>query len=176
MKGLYTICWLLVILAAACKQPTPVAKPDFLTANIDSTVNPADDFFLFANGGWLKRTPIPDAESGWGLGNLVEEDIYNRLRKVNEDAAQQQAAAGSIARKIGDFWFSGMDTTDIDKQGGAPLRPELKMINDIQTKAGLVKAVAAFHLMGIRVMFTDYVSQDDKNSAQMAFQIGRAHV
>src|ERR1700722_6891958 len=113
MKGLYTTCLLLALLAAACRQPAPVAKPDFLTANIDSTVNPADDFFLFANGGWLKKTPIPDAESGGGLGILVEEEIYTRLRKVNEDAAQQQAVAGSIARKIGDFWYSGMDTAEI---------------------------------------------------------------
>jgi len=173
MKGLNISCLLLVLLAAGCRQPTPGAKPDFLTANIDSTVKPADDFFLFANGGWLKRTPIPDAESGWGLGNLVEEDIYARLRKVNEDASQQQAAAGSIPRKIGDFWYSGMDTADIDKQGVTPLRSELQMINGVQTKATLVKAVAAFHLMGIRVLFTDYVSQDDKNSAEMAFQLNQ---
>jgi putative endopeptidase len=173
MKGLY-ICYLLpVLLAAACRQATPATKPDFLTADIDSSVKPADDFFLFANGGWLKKTPIPDAESGWGLGNLVEEDIYARLRKVNEDASQQRGEAGSISQKIGDFWFSGMDTTDIDKQGLAPLQPELQMINGIQSKSGLVKAVAAFHLMGIRVMFSDYVSQDDKNSAQMAFQLNQ---
>ena len=80
MKGLYICCLLPVLLVAACRQPTPATKPDFLTANIDSSVNPADDFFLFANGGWLKKTPIPDVESGWGLGNLVEEDIYARLR------------------------------------------------------------------------------------------------
>src|ERR1700722_20879464 len=107
MKGLYICCLLPVLLQAPCRQPTPAAKADFLTADIDSSVRPADDFFLFANGGWLKKTPIPDAESGWGLGNLVEEDIYARLRKVNEDASQQRGAAGAIAQKIGDFLFSG---------------------------------------------------------------------
>jgi len=113
----------LVLLAAACQQPTPTAKPDFLTANIDSSVSPRDNFFLFANGGWIKRTPIPDEESGWGLGNLVQEEIYQRLKKVNEDAATQHAAEGSITRKIADFWHSGMDTADIEKQGLAPLEP-----------------------------------------------------
>ncbi len=173
MKSILITCLLLVLLAAACTPSTPASKRDFLTANIDSSVRPGDDFFLFANGGWLKKTPIPDAESGWGLGNLVEEDIYGRLRKVNEDAAHQQAAAGSIPQKIGDFWFSGMDTADIEKQGLAPLRPELLMINGIQSKPEIVKAVGAFHLMGIRVLFFDYVAQDDKNSAEMAFELGQ---
>ena len=66
----------LVLLTAACQHPTPAVKADFLTANIDSSVSPRDNFFLFANGGWIKRTPIPDEESGWGLGNLVQEEIY----------------------------------------------------------------------------------------------------
>jgi putative endopeptidase len=45
-------------------------KPDFLAANIDKTMSPATDFFLYANGGWIKRTPIPASESGWGIGNM----------------------------------------------------------------------------------------------------------
>ena len=50
----------LLLLTAACQHPTPAIKPDFLTANIDSSVSPRDNFFLFANGGWIRRTPIPD--------------------------------------------------------------------------------------------------------------------
>lgn len=97
-------------------------------------MSPRDDFFAFANGGWIKRTPIPDAESGWGLGNLVQEEIYSRLKKVNEDALQQQAAKGTITQKIGDFWYSSMDSAGIEKAGLAPLEPELDEIRAISSR------------------------------------------
>lgn len=164
-------CLPLLLLVAACHRPDSAAKPDFLTANIDTTVSPADDFFSFANGGWIKRTRIPDEESSWGLGNLVEDEIYTRLRKVNEDATQQQAAAGTITQKIADFWYSGMDSAGIDKQGLAPLSLDLEHIRSISSKEDLTKAGVLFHLRGVPVFFRDYVAQDDKNSAKMAFQL-----
>src|ERR1700744_1649258 len=102
MKRLYPLA--LVVLLGACHQPAPEAKPDFLTANIDSSIKPSDVFFLFANGGWIKRTPIPASERSLGLGNRGEEKIYPRLKKVNEDAcAAQNPEKGSITQKIADF-------------------------------------------------------------------------
>ena len=162
----------LVLLAAACQQPTTTTiKPDFLTANIDSSVSPKDNFFLFANGGWIKRTPIPDEESGWGLGNLVQEEIYERLKKVNEDATAQHAAEGSITRKIADFWYSGMDTADIEKQGLKSLQVELDPIQGLVSTFAFTHALSALHRFGVNVLFDDFVGQDDKNSAEMAFHL-----
>src|SRR5450755_1678287 len=89
----------------SCRTEEKKEEPDFLAANIDTTVSPATDFFSYANGGWIKRNPIPSDQSAWGIGFLVQEDIYKRLREINEKAATDTAAAGSISQKIGDFWF-----------------------------------------------------------------------
>ncbi|HEY5393581.1 MAG TPA: hypothetical protein VIJ57_15765, partial [Hanamia sp.] len=71
-KILFAIC----ISAAlnACKSGSNNAeeKPaaDILASHLDTTVKPSDDFFEYANGGWLKKNPIPASESGWGIGNI----------------------------------------------------------------------------------------------------------
>src|ERR1043165_330626 len=92
-------------------SPAPAtASGDFLAANLDTTVSPAVDFFQYANGGWLKRHPIPASEASWGIGNEVREQLYVNLRKINEESATARAAPGSDAQKIGDFWATAMDT------------------------------------------------------------------
>src|SRR5262245_19628223 len=91
--------------SGASTSSTPAApKPDFLAANMDRAVNPGEDVFTFANGAWLKAHPIPASESGWGIGNVVREELYVNLRKINEDAANKGGASGTDEQKIGDFW------------------------------------------------------------------------
>ena len=69
------------------------ARGDFLVANMNRSVDPGVDFFEYANGGWLQRNPIPASESNWGIGNVVREQLYLNLRKINE----QSASAGNRA-------------------------------------------------------------------------------
>src|ERR1700761_8355295 len=101
------------------------AANDPIYKNIDTTVRPGDDFFKYANGAWLKRNPIPPAYAAWGIGNVVEEELRDRLKKINLQALNANAKKGSNTQKIGDFYFSGMDTLDIEKRGLTPLAPEL---------------------------------------------------
>ena len=111
---------IIAVVLASCSNgsvQTESEKKDFLAANLDTTVSPGEDFFLYANGGWIKKTTIPAAESMWGVGDLVQEDIYARLKKINDDAAAKKAATGTIEQKIGDFWYSGMDSASIEQQG-----------------------------------------------------------
>ena len=88
-----------ISLFAACnlgknEQNSATIGKDVLQSDIDSSVNPADDFFDYANGGWIKRNAIPADESSWGIGNLVIDENLNRLLKINEDAAKTNATQG----------------------------------------------------------------------------------
>lgn len=154
----------------SCKDSVK-EKNDLLLSNIDSTIKPGEDFFLYANGGWIKKTPIPESESGWGIGNMVQDEIYNRLKKINEDAAAAKNDNGSIQQKIGDFWITAMDTVALDKAGISPLKPDLDKISALQNTTDLLKLAAEFDKKGVGVLFSDYVAQDDKNSEMMAFKL-----
>ncbi|MES2848132.1 MAG: M13 family metallopeptidase, partial [Bacteroidota bacterium] len=144
-------------------------KPDILASNLDSTIKPGDDFFMYANGGWIKKNPIPGSESGWGIGNLVDEENYIRKKKINEDAATAKAAEGTTTQKIGDFWTSAMDSVAIDKAGLTTLQPDFDKISSAKDINGLMAVVAELKRKGVNCLFSEYIAQDDKNSEVMAY-------
>jgi len=147
-------------------------RPDILAADMDTSVVPGNDFFSYANGGWIKKNDIPGDQSGWGIGNLVEEELYIRKRTINEKAVADKAQGG-ISEKIANFWESGMDTTNIEQQGIQPLEQELKAIQAITNTKELLKVVADLHGKGVSVLMDEGVSQDSKNSEVMAYYLGQ---
>ncbi|RYZ33782.1 MAG: hypothetical protein EOP49_35410, partial [Sphingobacteriales bacterium] len=144
---------------------------DILKENLDTSVNPANDFFEYANGGWIKSHPIPDDRKSFGISALVQEDLYERLKTINEQAMDHPE--GAISKKIAAFWKSGMDSVAINKQGITALKPELDMIDNINTKEDVLKAVVVLDSKGVGAMFSSYIGQDDMNSEKMAFMLSQ---
>ena len=161
-------------LLAACNQPVPKeqAKSDIIRDNMDTTIRPNDDFFAYANGGWIKRNPIPADETGYGIGELVEKELRNKLLKINEDALKRGDKTGP-GQQIGDFWYSAMDTVSIEKNGIEPLRPELDKIAAIKTKEDVLTVAAHMHTYGANVFFDEGVSQDPKHSDVEAYMMSQ---
>ncbi len=161
------------ILLFSCKTKTSneTDKPNALAVNIDSTVNPAEDFFQYANGGWIKNNAIPEEQSSWGIGNLVIEENLKRLREISENAAKTSNTKGSPEQKIGDYWATAMDSTKIEADGLKPLQPWLERINAITDLPSLLSTTAELKKIGSSTLFSDYVTQDDKNSEVMAYKL-----
>ncbi|WP_121808089.1 M13 family metallopeptidase [Mucilaginibacter kameinonensis] len=136
--------------------------------NMDTIVKPGDDFFKYANGAWLRKNPIPAAYASWGIGNVVQDELRDRMKKINEDALKANAPKGSNTQKIGDFYFSGMDTVNIEKQGLSPLKDELDKIDRITDIKSLVEEFAHLQRIGVTQPIGAYVGQDAKNSSKMA--------
>lgn len=159
----------LIVLAilTGCSTTEKESNHDILSANIDTSVQPSEDFFQYANGGWLKRNPIPQAESSWGIGDLVQDEIYKRLVIVNKKAVSNPS--DDIQKKIANFWTTAMDTIAIEKQRLEPLKPYISMINEINDVQSLIKVNAKMKLYGVYSLFRDGVFQDDKHSESMAY-------
>ncbi|RYY50272.1 MAG: M13 family peptidase [Chitinophagaceae bacterium] len=169
MTRLTKLLPILCLLASCQEKKQNGSKPDVLAINVDSTVKPADDFFEFANGRWLKANPIPDEQSGWGIGNLVVEENLSRLKALSEKAAASNAAAGTTDQKIGDFWSTAMDSVKINADGLKPIESLLAKLDAVQNLPGLMGVVGDFKKIGSGTFFSEYVAQDDKKSDEMAF-------
>ena len=144
---------------------------DILVSNLDLSVAPGQDFFTFANGGWLARHPIPVEEAGWGIGDLVDEELYLKLRKINEAAAVAPAPAGSDQQKIGDFWTLAMDEARANALGLTPVQAELGLIEAIHSLPDVVQVSFALRPVGVDTFFDLMVGQDERQSDLMAVHL-----
>lgn len=156
-----------------CNEETKATTEiDYLAANVDTTVNPADDFFAWCNGGWIKSHPIPESESSWGVAHLVQDEVYTNLRKISIDAAAANGAEGSDTKKIGDFWSTGMDSAKAEQLGYTPLQPEFDKIEGIKTVADAINVMVDFEPLGVGAFYGGfYVGQDARNSEKIVMQL-----
>ncbi|WP_430388083.1 M13 family metallopeptidase [Dyella sp. 20L07] len=161
------------ISGAYAAAPT-ATKPDVVAANVDTSVNPGDDFFEYANGAWLKSHPIPAEESAWGIGQVVQDDLYAKLRKISEAAAaQKNAPVGSDEQKVGDFWSIGMDQALANRLGVTPLKAELARIDAANDLNAVLDEAFALQPLGVDAFFDFGVAQDEKQSDVMAVHLGQ---
>lgn len=173
MKTIVTISAVAVAisLTAFIIETPPSSASGIEVRNMDKTVKPTDDFFLFVNGNWIKNNPIPASESSWGSFKELHEKNTQRLRLILKEAADDKnAESGSNTQKIRDFYTMAMDSAKLNKDRVTPLTAEFDRINKIGNTTDLMKEVAHLHTIGIQPLFTLYVDQDQKVSTEYITQ------
>ncbi|HEX8571474.1 MAG TPA: M13-type metalloendopeptidase [Allosphingosinicella sp.] len=145
----------------------------FDSAGMDRAVNPGDNFFDFANGAWSKATEIPADKPVWGGFIELDELSTRRTRTILEDSARSEAPAGSVQRKVGDFYASFMNEAAIEAKGVAPLKPYLDRIASIRTAADLAGAFGELGRIGVRSPFGAEVDQDLKDNSRYSAYLGQ---
>ena len=84
---------------------------------LDRDTRPQDDFYQFANGGWLDSTEIPEIYSGYTVYHQVNEDAEQALLKIIESASENRGENGSESQQVGDIYNSWMDEDTINAAG-----------------------------------------------------------
>src|ERR1041385_3536590 len=150
---------------AVAMQDSGKGKPEygtfgFDTAGMNKKVTPGQSFYEFANGTWLKSTPIPADKSNYGMFTVLSDKSDERTKDIILHA---KGASGTDAQKIADFYASFMDEDAIEKAGIDPIKPELAKIAAIKDKNALVLAFANNSRTGGTTPFETGVAQDDKD-------------
>lgn len=154
---------------------TPVGQRKFIDpVNMNMSVRPQDDFYEYANGAWLKATPIPATESRWGSFNELAEFNRTALKSILDDVSTKTFPAGTINQKVSDFYVTAMDSSKAESLGYAPVKPRLDRIAAVKNYKELLAEIGTEYAEGNGLVFGLYVGQDDKNSTVMAPKIGQS--
>jgi len=157
--------------AAPANSPTTAAAraPRGLDpGDMDPSASACGDFYRYADGGWVKKNPIPADYPSWGAFNELDERNRETLHQTLEKlAAGAPAAPGSEARKLGDFYASCMDEAAIEAAGISPLQGELDRIAAIRDRAMLQEEIGRLQERGVNALFQFGSEEDRKNSSQV---------
>ena len=135
--------------AAPLGAQSAVPMPAFDPSSIDRKFGACQDFFMFANNGWIERNPIPPAFSSWGAFNELTERNTVVLKGILEHAAAEApTTTDASTRKLGTFYASCMDSTAAEKAGIEPIADELRRIDAIADREQLGDELARMHSLG----------------------------
>ncbi|HZP21876.1 MAG TPA: M13 family metallopeptidase [Terriglobales bacterium] len=127
---------------AVCAQETSQQENHGINvANMDRSQTPGDNWYLYCNGDWIKRTELPPDRARIGVFSQLDDLSNKRTASLIEELAKSNAPAGSGDRKIADLYNSYMDEAGIDAKGQGPLQPHLKAIAAISNKKELAYAL-----------------------------------
>jgi len=143
---------------------TPPEKKKYIDkANMDLSVKPGDNFYLYANGTWVKNNPVPASRTRWGSFDELRQESSKRLQTLLEEAA----TASNRDRKtqiIGDFYKSGMDSLAIEAKGYQPIKADLDRLNTVSSVADIIREVVDLRVSGSgQPLFGMNVGPDRKN-------------
>jgi predicted metalloendopeptidase len=163
---------LLIVAGSAgptAQVPSQPARSGIDPSGFNREVRPQDDFFAFANGGWVTRTEIPADKSRVGSFSDLGDRVAAQLRAIAEEAARPDASPS--LRKIGAFYQAFMDEGAAERAGLQPLAAELQAIDAVASQSDLTRVFVRLTRLGVRTPLTPAVFPDPDRPDTMALSI-----
>ena len=181
-KTCFFVLVVVLPLASACltalaqsnpAAPAGIATPQldhFDVTQVDRSLDPCVDFYQYTCKKWIAKNPIPPDQANWWLGAKLM--IWNQtvVRDILEKASADDPKRSPSEQKIGDYYASCMNETEINAKGITAIQPELDRIAALQSKTQLPEELARIH----RITFTLAPGTDSgSTSALFGFSSGQ---
>lgn len=163
MKKLLTICAFASMTLASTAQ-------DYQTGisleNLNLKANPAEDFFEYACGGWMKLHPLPAAYARYGNFDLLREENDKRINGILKELQEKSYGEGTVERKLSDLYKLSVDSVRREQTGINPILPRLKQLDQAITLDELFQIQLEMAPFGDNEFFGTYIGADEKNATR----------
>jgi putative endopeptidase len=131
-------------------------------------MKPTDDFFTYVNGDWIKNNPIPPEESQWGSFYILRVQVEKQLKNILDGLLANPVSGDEVARKVRDFYSTGMDVKKLEQMGITPLKETFAVVDAMKDKSELPTMIGRLHRIGASSFWGLFVEQDERKSEMVA--------
>ena len=157
-------------LNASAQQPL---RSGINLGDLDTSVRPADDFYEYACGGWMKQNPLPAAYSRFGSFDRLAEDNNKRINGILSELLTNSYAVGTTEQKLSDLYKLAMDSVRREQEGIAPVMPMLKKLEAAKTIDQLFAVQLEMAKYGDSEFYRAGMGADEKNATQNILSVNQ---
>lgn len=173
MKKIILLAMVPAMILASCENSRKAVVPAIDLNDFDTTVAPGEDFFTYANGGWMARNPLKPEYARYGSFDVLSENNQIRLNDLFSSMTTLKTTPGTVDQKIADLYKQGLDSTRLNAEGGAPLKKYIDELYAAADKSELIGMIAELHLAGEDSFFGVGVDADLMDSGTQVLYLGQ---
>ncbi|MBQ3700323.1 MAG: M13 family metallopeptidase [Prevotella sp.] len=166
--------WTIMALAMTTLTVSAQLRSGINLGDLDTSVRPADDFYQYACGGWMKANPLPAAYSRFGSFDRLQEDNKKRINGILKELLENSYAQGSVEQQLSDLYKLAMDSARREKEGVAPVMGIIRKLEAAKDKQQLFAIQLEMAPYGEHEFFSSYIAADEKNATQNILNINQS--